>query len=235
MISDQHYSPIIDARLQALLRRDDFFVALPEWLSSLSRASFRTAGYMIGERLAPSFDAARYWLLFLVLVDYDAKAFLVTMLKSLVVRMKEGSVSLADEGFRPLAHRLAANDIDRQKTFRHLLPHITQPDEMRFLFRSLQLSDEEDWIPYLVDCATLPAFYLLFLALRRRDHDRRFLMQMGRHLVKQGDSLSFNMASLLHAYFSLDGIGATFSLSLAPYELSRVEMSYPAFCQIMRF
>ena len=171
--------------------------------------------------------------LFLLLVRYDARAFLVTMLKALLLRLGEGSVSLDDEGFLKLSQQLALSAVDRQKTLRLLLPHIDDVGKIRRLFLSLGLSDEEEWIPFLVDCSTLPAFYLLFLALRRRDHERAFMLRLAVHLAKRGDALSFNMASLMKAYFGLEELRGTFSLKLSPYELSRIELSFPVFCQKM--
>lgn len=233
MISERHYSRNLYIQLDAMLRRDDVAEALPAWLSSLSRASFRTAGYILGEQIAPRLPSDRFWFLFLLLVRYDARAFLVTMLKALLLRLGEGSVSLDDEGFLELSHQLALNAVDRQKTLRLLLPHIDEVDKIRRLFLSLGLSDEEEWIPFLVDCSTLPAFYLLFLALRRRDHELAFMLRLAVHLAKRGDALSFNMASLMKAYFGLEELRGTFSLTLSPYELSRIELSFPVFCQKM--
>ena len=234
MISEKHYSAILYTQLSTLLRQDDVAEALPRWLSSLSHASFRTAGYILGERIAPQLQREQFWGLFLLLVRYDARAFLVTMLKALLPRLGEGSVSLADKGFLTLARQLAENNIDRQKTLCFLLPHIDDVDEIRRLFLHLALTDEEMWIPFLVDCNTLPSFYLLFLALRRRDHEHGFMLRLAAHLVKRGDALSFNMASLMKAYFGLDELRGTFSLTLSPYELSRIELSFPAFCEKMR-
>lgn len=234
MISEKHYSATLFAQLNAVLRRDDVSQALPAWLSSLSHASFRTAGYILRERIAPQLPAVCFWDLFLLLVQYDARAFLGTMLKALLQRLGEGSVSLDDEGFQALSRQLATNDIDRQKTLRSLLPHIDEIDEIRHLFLRLELTDEEAWIPFLVDCSTLPSFYLLFLALRRRDHDHGFMLRLATHLAKRGDALSFNMVSLMKAYFGLDELRGTFSLTLSPYELSRIELSFPVFCQRMR-
>ena len=235
MTSEKHYSPYIHAQLNTLLRHDDFCGKLPGWLASLSHSSFRTAGYVIGERMAPELSPERFWELFQALVEFNAKAFLVTMLKALILRLEEKSVTLHDAGFQTLALQIATNEVDRRKTLHHLLPHIESPDEMRQLFLSLRLTDEEDWIPFLMDCPTLPSFYLLFLALRRRDHEHSFILKMAAHLMKRGDSLSFNMASLMKSYFGLDELRGTFSLTLKPYELSSIELSFPIFCQKMSF
>jgi hypothetical protein len=51
--------------------------------------------------------------------------------------------------------------------------------------------------------------------------------------MKQGDGLSFNVASVFKIYFGLDSIRGTFSLQLAPYELSRLEQSYEAFAKVV--
>jgi hypothetical protein len=53
--------------------------------------------------------------------------------------------------------------------------------------------------------------------------------------MKRGDSQSFNLASLLRLSFGLEEVRGTFSLSLEPYQLSRVEQNYDAFVQVMTF
>jgi hypothetical protein len=52
-------------------------------------------------------------------------------------------------------------------------------------------------------------------------------------LMKRGDALSFNLASLMKEYFGLEEMKGTFSLRLKPFELARLETSYRAFCDKM--
>ena len=45
--------------------------------------------------------------------------------------------------------------------------------------------------------------------------------------------LAFNMASILAAYFGLGQLPGTFSLTLSPYELSRLDASYEPFRKLL--
>lgn len=84
-------------------------------------------------------------------------------------------------------------------------------------------------------CAPRRVHFLLLRALRYVEHDRALLIRTCYFLMKAGDALSFNMAALLRTYFALEEVRGTFSLSLKPYELARIEQSYDAFLQAVRF
>lgn len=235
MNRDHHFDPHLLRQLSQLLRRETPEGALVEFLSGLSNARFRTAGYLLGEHIMTVISPADFWHFFLVLVQFHSKAFLVTLMKTLAVRLERGEVSLHDEGFAPLAEFLAKNDEDCRKTIVTLLPHLNEVEDIRLLFRSLGLRDQSLWIPYLMKCSTLPSYYLLFLSLRHVEHNEDFLRRTVYFLIKQGDSLSFNMASLLRSWFGFDDIGGVFSLQLPPYQLSRIEESYSEFCRAIQF
>ena len=54
-------------------------------------------------------------------------------------------------------------------------------------------------------------------------------------LMKNGDAMSFNLASLMKTYFALNELKGTFSLSLKPFELARIESSFEAFRNAMSY
>lgn len=234
MISDKHYNAAIHSQLRSLTT-DGMGDALRAYLDGLSNSAFRTAGYVLGERIMQECDADVFWQLACELVDYNARAFLVTVLKAFLARRAAGAVGWHDEGFRRFATCVAKGEIDRKKTLQTLLPHVDAPDDAKLLFRSVGLVDQAEWLPYLLNCSTLPSYYLLLSSLRHVEHRPEYVRRVVVFLVKKGDSLSFNFASLLCSYFGVDDIKSTFSLTLKPYELSRLELSYDAFCQKMRF
>jgi len=235
MIPDKHYNAAIYAQLRSLTADGVEVEPLRAYLDGLSNSSFRTAGYVLSERVMQECDANVFWALACALVDYNSRAFLVTVLKAFLARRSSGIVGWSDEGFRRFATLVAKGDIDRKKTLQTLLPHIDVPEDAKHLFRSVGLRDQADWLPYLLNCNTLPSYYLLLSSLRHVEHRPEYVRRVIVFLVKKGDSLSFNFASLLCAYFGVDDIKSTFSLILKPYELSRIELSYDAFCQKMRF
>ena len=168
---------------------------------------------------------ADFWALTQVLISYHPKAFLVTLLKSVGQR----GMNVHSEAFAVFCHSLRGNELDVQKTLLQLLPLAHRPEAMEHLFHLLAVDDRERRIPYLIRTATLPAFYLLFHTLKYVEHDRSLLIRTVYFLMKRGDDASFNLASLLKAYFGLDEVHGTFSLRIEPYQLARLEGSFEAF------
>lgn len=229
MIRDVHYSVQIDRRIRPAVCQEDFDELL-ELLDSFSNSQFRTAVYMLGEKYALELPADGFWRLFSVLLQRDSKAFLTVMLKALVQRMDKGDASIQDEGFKNLCHLM--NKIDQQKTLQFLLPYLKDEEQVRYLFRCFSMEANE-WIPYLIKVNTLPCAFVLFSSLRYIEHERDYLVRIAYYLMKRGDGLSFNLASLMKAYFGLEELKGTFSLQLKPFELARLETSYKAFCDRM--
>ena len=221
---------MLDKRLAPLVVQEEY-VRLTDVLDSLSHSQFRTAVYMIGERYAPGLPADAFWRLFTTLVKWNPKAFLVVMLKAFSERMGKGTAGIRDDGFSRLCGIM--NEVDRQKTIDFMLPFLTDDEEVRHLFRCLGLQEAGRWIPYLIRVNTLPCAFVLFSSLRYIEHERDYLVRIAYYLMKRGDGLSFNLASLMKAYFGLDELKGTFSLQLKPFELARLETSYKAFCEKM--
>lgn len=229
MIRDVHYSMQIDRRVGPFVASGDYN-ALLNILGTFSHSQFRTAVYMLGEKYAMELSVDAFWRLFAVLLQKDSKVFLMVMLKSLAQRMERGDVSIWDDGFTNLCRMM--NRIDQQKTLSFLLPSRSDNNQVCHLFHCFSMETHE-WIPYLIRVNTLPCAFVLFSSLRYVEHDRDFLLRIACYLMKRGDGLSFNLASLIKAYFGLEELKGTFSLQLKPFELARLETSYKAFCEKM--
>ena len=230
MIKDVHYSLQLDRRVRPCFDAGNFD-ALLELLYSFSHSQFRTAVYMIGERYALELPKDTFWNLFALLLQRDAKAFLVVMLKALSERMAKGDAAITDDGFEQLCSIM--NEVDRQKTIDFLLPFLIDDEQVRHLFRCFGMQEPSEWMPYLIRVNTLPCAFVLFSSLRYIEHERDYLVRIAYYLMKRGDGLSFNLASLMKAYFGLEELKGTFSLQLKPFELARLETSYKAFCDKM--
>ncbi len=235
LISEKHYSTDIDNKLRQLIA-NGHMSQLTGYLKTLSNARFRTAGYVLGECVMQQCSSAQFWSLAKNLVQYDNRAFLVTVLKAYKVRSERvGDVNLRDAGFQNLCSLSSFNEEDRKKTIQQLLPTQKNPDEIRYLFSLLSMNDQAQWIPFLLRCRSLPCYFLLFNSLHFIEHDTDRLVRIACYLIRSGDTLSFNLASLIKAYFGLVQVKGTFSLTLEPYELSRIASSYSVFCQKMQF
>lgn len=225
---DRHYSKTIEQHLLQPLRDADSD-GLVRLLSSFSRSEQRTAGYMLGERLLLDCPSELYWQMTEALVRYDSKAYLITLMKTFLLRLGRGTSSLSDVPFGRLA--AGFNEVERQKVALLLLPELEQPKQVEHLFQLLGLAKGREQLVYLIRVDTLPCLFLLLRSLRYIEHDRAEVLKVARQLMKRGSGSSFNLASIVKVAFGLDELSGTFSLRLQPYQIARLEQSYEAFCQ----
>lgn len=225
---DRHYSKTIEQHLLQPLKDADP-EGLIRLLSSFSRSEQRTAGYMLGERLLLDCPVELYWQMTEALVCYDSKAYLITLMKTFLLRLSRGTASLSDVTFGRLA--AGFNEVERQKVALLLLPELEQPKQVEQLFQLLRLANGREQLVYLIRVDTLPCLFLLLRSLRYVEHDRAEVLKVARQLMKRGSGSSFNLASIVKVAFGLDELSGTFSLRLQPYQIARLEQSYEAFCQ----
>ncbi|MBR4307511.1 MAG: hypothetical protein IKT83_05945 [Bacteroidaceae bacterium] len=225
---DRHYSKTIEQHLLQPLKDADS-EGLVRLLSSFSRSEQRTAGYMLGERLLLDCPAELCWQMTEALVCYDSKAYLITLMKTFLLRLSRGTASLSDVTFGRLA--AGFNEVERQKVALLLLPELEQPKQVEQLFQLMGLAKGREQLVYLIRVDTLPCLFLLLRSLRYVEHDRAEVLKVARQLMKRGTAGSFNLASIIKVAFGLDELLGTFSLRLQPYQIARLEQSYEAFCQ----
>ncbi len=227
---DHHYSKTLCQKLQPFLSAGDD-EGLIRLIASCSRSEQRTVGYMLGEHLLCDCPKDTYWQMTEALVRYDSRAYLITLMKTFLVRMKQGTATLSDVPFTRLAAKF--NDIERQKVALLILPKLNEPEEVEQLFHMLGIARGRDQIVYLVRIDTLPCLYLLLRSLRYIEHDRGDVLRVAGILMKRGTGASFSLASIIKVAFGLDELRGTFSLRLQPYQIARLEQSYQAFCGIV--
>ena len=231
---------LLDVRkLASLLETPQQLLA---YLAEMSNAQFRNASRVLGERLLPSVGNDVFWQNFSTLFLSDRKAYLGTLLKALVLRLSprgaEVTTSRLEESgiwepeFVSVCTELT--DTDRKKVLLALLPLLASPVDAERLLLQCGLKEGSAWIPFLLQVQSRPCYFLLLKALRYVEHDKPLLIRTCHFLMKRGDGLSFSMASLLRLSFGLEEVRGTFSLSLEPYQLARIEQSYDAFLQTMK-
>ena len=230
MSSDKHYSKTLEQHLLPLLQSEDA-EGLVRLLDSFSRSEQRTAGYMLGERLLLDCTPDLYWKMTEALVRYDSRAYLITLMKTLLVRLERGTAHLTDEPFARLAATF--NDVERQKVALLLLPTLGHPEKVEQLFHVMGIPKGREQMVYLVRIDTIPCLFLLLRSLRYIEHDRGEVLQVARQLMKRGTGSSFNLASIIKVAFGLEELSGTFSLRLQPYQIARLEQSYEAFSSIV--
>lgn len=225
----RRHNPALQERLGSLLAAGDFS-GLLSCLDGLNATDRRTAGYLLGEVLLPTLDAAAYWDVFAVVVPHDPKAYLGTFLKAGCRLYEGGRLTF---GYRAFL-RFAATDatvVDRRKTLEAFLPLLRTPEEAIALLDMFGV-EPATRVPYLFRAGSRPCYFLLFQQLKALD-DALLTRKYCLLLMQRGDRLSFNLASLLKHYFALENIPGTFSLRLEPYEQGRLDTSYEAFDKVL--
>ncbi|MBQ0050283.1 MAG: hypothetical protein KBT12_08665 [Bacteroidales bacterium] len=199
------------------------------YLDGLSHAQFRTACQSLGDHLLPSLPNDAFWQVAQQLVSWNRKAFLVTVMK----RVGEERIDMSDEqgSCASFFRSLVSQTEDVRKLSTLLIPKLSHPAPIRWMFRMMEVADAQQRIALLMQSgATQAATYFALLGfLREVEHDRQQLLLVARTLVQRGDAKSWNMASLLRSYFGLTELRGTFSLRVENYELSALATDFTAF------
>lgn len=243
-VMDKHYHPLIFSRLKALFGAGDWD-GVQAYLSTLSNAQFRTAGYLIGERLLADADAEVFWEVARRLILWQPKAFTVTIGKAAALKLERGTLSLGHQGFHALSEALKGEShvIDRHKLLVVWLPAVKDYATMESLLEQFGVADARQRAELLVPVDGVTAAFVLLRALRFEEHDRDFLTRVCRALIRRASdesnaqskerNLCFNLASLLRTYFDLPDLRGTFSLTIEPYELSRIDTDFDVFSRVV--
>lgn len=249
---DNRYNPVIFSKLKVLASQSDWQGMLA-YLRSLSHSGFRTASYILKERVLPMLDANDFWQCFSDVALTDTKAFLMTFLQAATKMylggsdtnisssgtnagssntQSGGSFSFDNPLFLAFANKTATlpTSLDRKKSLLLLLPIMKTPEEISRLLNAFCLDDNKKKIPYLVESKETPqCYFVLFQLLRQCDGDMEYMRHTLSLILKRSTPMAFNFVSLARSYFGVEGLNGRFSLRLESYELSRLESDYPTF------
>ena len=232
---DKRYDPAINSRLQSLAKAADW-QAMLAYLHSLSNASFRTASYILAERILPQMEGDDYWSCFCQVALTDRKAFLMTFLKAAKDKYLSGTLCFNDKRFLDFGRSTAAEavSLDRQKTLRTVLPILRSSAEVAAVLDAFCGRNYERQLGYLVTAdESMPCYLTMFQTMRRMDYDTPLLTKSLALVLKRSTPLAFNFVSVMRCYFGIEQLRGQFSLTLQPYELSRMESGYDGFTSIM--
>lgn len=230
MINVRRHHPVLLHRLQQHFEAEDAY-ALMETLSHLSAADFRTAGYLLSEKLLPQYPQL-FWDFFLQIVPSRPKAFLGTFLKAALELYETDENTLDFDSLQKFSQEFAT-PIDARKCLEYFLPEIHSTAHAQRLLNIFQQEEATALALILIKAGTPICYYLLFLTLQAADESEETLRHYCLLLMKKGDSLSFNMAVILRSYFGLSSLPGTFSMNLEPYQLGRLNDSYENFEQML--
>lgn len=232
MVNVRRYNPVLKGRLQAIVSAGAE-ADIPAFFAALTNAERRTAGYLLAEELLPAMPReADFFRLLFAIVPGAPKMFLGTFLKAWCLRY-----GMRTAGVEGLCNAEAAGrftEMDRRKTLEAVLPVLRTAGEVRILLQTFGGESVEYDARCLIAAGSACCYYELFLLLRRTDDNRDFLRRCCLHLMRRGDSLSFNMACVVCQYFDVPDVPGTFSLRLRPYQLGRMDLSEEAFLKVLR-
>lgn len=217
-------SSVLRTQLAAYIKGGNA-VSLRDYLLTLRNADFRLAGAVLADKTL--WKGADFWLFATELVSANNRAFLGTMLKAAsALRLDKPTPDFA---------AACTTEIDRRKVLEALLPCCTAPGEVMYLMELFGVERSEYTLRtgVLFRVGTAPCYYVLFNLLKLIEDNQQLLRRFGVELIRKGDKRSFNLACIIKEYFGLAELPGTFSLSLPPYELSRLDESYEAFLTIL--
>ncbi len=204
---------------------------LRDYLAALRNADFRVAGRLLGEKaMWAEVSESEFWRMASVLVVANNRAYLGTMLKACQVL----KCSCQVPEFAVFASA-CITDIDKKKALEVLLPMQTTPNEVARMLSLFGLNEVAQNVRanLLFHTGTAPAYFLLFKELQQYEDQPAFLRRYAVELIRKGDKLSFNLASILQQFFALEALPGSFSLSIPTYELSRLTDAYDSFKKIL--
>lgn len=195
-----------------------------DYLATLRNANFRTASASLSEAaLWEGVDD--FWHFAAVLVAANRRAYLGTMLKVATAL----HLNMPTEEFA----EACTTDIDCKKVVEALLPEAKQPSQVVRLLQLFSTDSGATIEGVLLRVGTPAAYFVLFNHLKRYEDQPDRLRRFGIELIRRGDKHSFNLARILQEYFGLAPLPGTFSLTLHPYELSRLDANFDTFLTIL--
>lgn len=222
----------VNENLRQLVAAGDWD-AVHDSFDRMSNLEFRRAQTFLREHVLGTLPNAAFWDAMAALVEYRHQAFIscVTQAEGLAQR---GELDFEAPGVEKLVRFLAGRSPEAlAKMSRMLMPSLPTVELVMQMFRHFRVEDEKDRIATLLRVATPLSYYVLFLILKECSDSHQLAHKCCLFIIKKNDDMSFNMASILKAYFGLDGIRSRLSLSVSPYELSYIDQSYDNFKHVL--
>lgn len=222
------HNPILQHKLQAYVAAQDVH-GLTTCLQSLSVGEFRTAGYLLGEKVLVEATNDYFWQVFIQLTGQNAKAFLGTCLKAFARGYKDKKFTLSFVSLQKFA--TYCTPIDCKKTLEAILPILRTSDEVKHLTNALIQKEGRSIFTDLVKAHTLPCYYQLFSLLKAEDEVQ--IRQVIMLLVKRNEPAAYSVANALKRYFDITDIPVSFSSHIEDYQLSCLDQGFDGFKKII--
>ncbi len=212
---------------------DQDWNGLIRYLSQLSNMDFRRAEKIVRESILPSLEPSVYWIAMRELVLFRKAAF-VTGVEAIASLAQRDDFSLHSG-----EARLFADAVRQQlpevvtKIVNITLPLLKQESEIEQLFALFSIDSERDRLAYLIKVESPLAYYMVFKTLKVMPDNQELGRKCCIYIMKRNTDISFNMASILRAYFDLADIKSQLSLKIDTYELNYIDRNYDTFLHVL--
>ena len=163
------------------------------------------------------------------------KAFLGTCLKAAETLYKGNNISFEGIALSEYASYLREQSmkIDINKFLRTAVVLVKEEKEFALIWKMFGVYEAEERIDFLMLGTTYVLYYEVFKECKRLQDSHDYLRKLCYVLIRKGDNLSFNLASIICTYFGINGVSAMFSLNIEPYKLNYIESSRHNFEKII--
>ncbi len=227
------FNPVLQNRIQVFVV-DKNWEGLCDYFNSLSHTDFRTACNMMASGVMLKWNPDDFWMCFIVLFKNNAKAWLVTLLKSAIQKYQAGTLSFNHPRLEEVCQFIVDNNrrIDESKLLHMVLPVLKKPEEVETMISYMHLNDERA-ARFLTNHHTFACYFVLFQHMKRLDNNHELLVLLCAQVLQKGGDKAFNFVSMMKTYFDIPSVKGVFSLQIKPYELSRLDTSFELFCQML--
>ena len=220
-------------KLQTLISTADW-TSLYERFNHMSNAEFRRVEQVLRQSVLPGLTNAQFWDAYLHLLQYRRQAFLSAIL-AIHHLAQSGQLDCTCDEALAVARWFHADAPDSVvKVVRMALPLLTSSTQIYEFLHLFDYTDNREIAAILLKENTPHAYYSLFQHLKHEADNPPLLRSACTTLLRKGDDLSFNMASILRSYFDITDINSTLSLQIEPYELSYIDQSFDNFVHVLR-
>ena len=203
-------------------------------LGRMTNAEFRRTEQVIRESVMPTLSNAHYWDTFLHLLVYRRQAFLSSIL---AIRHLSHSGELdftATEALAFIGWIHANSPESAVKLLRMGIPMLVSSQQILSMIQWADIADSREVASILTKETSPHAYHALFMMLKHNDDHPALLRSACMAMLRKGDDMSFNMASILRSYFDIQDINSTLSLQVEPYELSYLDQSADNFMHVLK-
>lgn len=201
--------------------------ALGPYLLAMTNSAFRVASRLLSDKVLLQFEGEEFWRIFSYLSLLRPKAFLGTCLKASSALYVENKIHFKGKALNAYASYLKEHSmkVDIYKFLKASVVLLREDKEFVGLWKMFDIEKAEERIDFMMYGTSPTLYYEIFKECKRLQDSHDFQRKICYALIKKGDSVSFNLASVICAYFDINGVGAMFSLKIEPYKLNYLDAS----------